>query len=103
MLLAPPQDGGQVCTRSFIPVQPHSSVAVLAAVGVVTGMLLPGVGHDLTASWQADRSPVDVEHPAGHLPVDVADAADAVDAVPPRVIRSGAVRKLFDGTALPRA
>ncbi len=100
MLLAPPQDGGQVCTRSFIPVQPHSSVAVLAALSVVTGMLLPGVGHDLTASWQADRSPVDAEHPTGHLPVDV---VDAVDAVAPRVVRSGAVRKLFDGTALPRA
>ena len=41
-LLAPPRDGGQVCTRSFIPVQPHTSIGVLAAVSVVTGMLLPG-------------------------------------------------------------
>jgi 4-oxalomesaconate tautomerase len=103
-LLAPARDGGQVCTRSFIPVQPHTSIGVLAAVSVVTGMLLPGaVGHERTAAWPADTSRVDVEHPTGHLLVDV-----EVDpsATPPRVVRSGVVRtarKLFDGTAYPRA
>jgi 4-oxalomesaconate tautomerase len=103
-LLAPPREGGQVCTRSFIPVQPHSSVGVLAAVTIATGMLLPGaVGHQLTASWPSNRSQIDIEHPTGHLLVDViVDAA----ANPPRVVRSGVVRtarKLFDGTAYPRA
>jgi 4-oxalomesaconate tautomerase len=104
VLLAPARDGGQVCTRSFIPVQPHTSIGVLGAVSVVTGMLLPGaVGHELTAGWPADTSRVDVEHPTGHLLVDV-----EVDpsATPPRVVRSGVVRtarKLFDGTAYPRA
>jgi 4-oxalomesaconate tautomerase len=103
-LVAAARDGGQVCTRSFIPVQPHTSIGVLAAVSVVTGMLLPGAaGHELTADWPADRSQVDVEHPTGHLLVDVTvDAA----ASPPRVVRSGVVRtarKLFDGTAFPRA
>ena len=103
-LLAPARDGGQVCTRSFIPVTPHTSIGVLAAVSVVTGMLLPGaVGHELTADWPADSSQVDVEHPTGHLLVDV-----VVDGTvtPPRVVRSGVVRtarKLFDGTAYPRA
>jgi 4-oxalomesaconate tautomerase len=67
-------------------------------------MLLPGaVGHELTAAWDADRSQVDVEHPTGHLLVDVVvDTA----VTPPRVVRSGVVRtarKLFDGTAFPRA
>ncbi|SFF67371.1 4-oxalomesaconate tautomerase [Blastococcus tunisiensis] len=103
-LLAPARDGGQVCTRSFIPVRPHTSIGVLGAVSVVTGMLLPdAVGHELTADWPADTSRVDVEHPTGHLLVDV-----AVDpsTTPPRVVRSGVVRtarKLFDGTAFPRA
>jgi 4-oxalomesaconate tautomerase len=103
-LLAPARDGGQVCTRSFIPVQPHTSIGVLAAVSVVTGMLLPGaVGHELTAGWPTDSSQVDVEHPTGHLLVDVV-VDDSVE--PPRVTRSGVVRtarKLFDGTAFPRA
>jgi 4-oxalomesaconate tautomerase len=103
ILLAPPADGGQVATRSFIPVAPHTAIGVLAAVTAVTGMRLPGaVGHDLTADWPADSSRVDVEHPTGHFLVDVVvDAA----ADPPRVVRSGVVRtarKLVDGTAFPR-
>jgi 4-oxalomesaconate tautomerase len=103
VLLAPPRDGGQVCTRSFIPVQPHTSIGVLGAVSVVTGMLLPGaVGHELTEQWPAATSRVDVEHPTGHLMVDVVVDGSVT---PPRVIRSGVVRtarKLFDGTAFPR-
>jgi 4-oxalomesaconate tautomerase len=103
-LLAPARDGGQVCTRSFIPVQPHTSIGVLAAVSVATGMLLPGaVGHELTADWAPDRSQVDVEHATGHLLVDVVVDTSTT---PPRVVRSGVVRtarKLFDGTAYPRA
>ncbi|MDL5156035.1 4-oxalomesaconate tautomerase [Actinomycetospora termitidis] len=103
VLLAPPRDGGQVCTRSFIPVVPHTAIGVLAAVSVVTGMRLPGaVGHDLTASWP-DSGRVDVEHPTGHFLVDV-----EVDTTvsPPRAVRSGVVRtarKLADGLAFPRA
>lgn len=103
VLLAPPRDGGQVCTRSFIPVQPHSSIGVLAAVSVVTGMLLPGaVGHELTESWPGDTSQVDVEHPTGHFLVDVVVDTSGGS---PRIVRSGVVRtarKLFDGTAYPR-
>jgi 4-oxalomesaconate tautomerase len=104
VLVAPPRDGGQLSTRSFIPVQPHTSIGVLAAISVVTGLLLPGsVGHELTADWPADRSQVDVEHPTGHLLVDVIVDGEAD---PPRVVRSGVVRtarKLFDGIAFPRA
>jgi 4-oxalomesaconate tautomerase len=103
-LLAPARDGGQVCTRSFIPVRPHTAIGVLGAVSVVTGMLLPGaVGHELTRDWPEGLSRVDVEHPTGHLLVDVVVDASAT---PPRVERSGVVRtarKLFDGTAFPRA
>jgi 4-oxalomesaconate tautomerase len=102
VLLAPARDGGQVCTRSFIPVRPHTAIGVLAAISVVTGLLLPGaVGHELTAGWPGDR--IDVEHPTGHLLVNV-----VVDnsVTPPRIVRSGVVRtarKLFDGVAYPRA
>ncbi|HTJ38807.1 MAG TPA: 4-oxalomesaconate tautomerase [Dactylosporangium sp.] len=103
VLVSPPRDGGQVSTRSFIPVQPHTSIGVLAAVSVVTGLLLPGsVGHELTGGWPPG-SRVDVEHPSGHVLVDV--VVD-VAADPPRALRSGVVRtarKLFDGVAFPRA
>jgi 4-oxalomesaconate tautomerase len=102
VLVAPARDGGQVCTRSFIPVSPHTSIGVLAAISLVAGLRLPGaVGHELTEGWPAER--IDVEHPTGHLLVDVVIDTDAT---PTRVIRSGVVRtarKLFDGIAYPRA
>jgi 4-oxalomesaconate tautomerase len=103
VLVSRPRDGGHVATRSFIPVRPHTAIGVLAAVSAVTGMLLPdAVGHAITTEWPADRRYVDVEHPTGHLLVDV-----AVDTVSEqvRVRRSGVIRtarKLFDGTAFPR-
>ena len=102
-LLAPPRDGGQVGTRTFIPVQPHTSIGVLGAVSVVTGMLLPGaVGHELTADWPRDRSQVDIEHPTGHLLVDVVVGRRRHPAAgrPLGVVRTA--RKLFDGTVFPR-
>jgi 4-oxalomesaconate tautomerase len=61
------------------------------------------VGHELSARWPADTSQVDVEHPTGHLLVDV--VVD-ISGETPRIVRSGVVRtarKLFDGTAFPRA
>ena len=104
VLVAPARDGGQVCTRSFIPVQPHTSIGVLAAITAVTGLLVPGsAGHDLTADWPPRSPAVDVEHPSGHLLVDV--RVD-LSVTPPRAVRSAVVRtarKLFDGTAFPRA
>jgi 4-oxalomesaconate tautomerase len=46
---------------------------------------------------------IDIEHPAGHLAVEV-ELDTAQD--PPRVLRAGVVRtarKLFDGTVYPAA
>lgn len=103
VLVAPPQAGGQLCTRSFIPTHPHSAVGVLAAVSTVTGVLTPGaVGHDLTSAWSRSSTHVEVEHPTGSLVVDVA-VDHSVE--PVRVLRSGVVRtarKLFDGAVFPR-
>ena len=98
-LVAQPRDGGAICTRTFIPLAPHTSIGVLGAVSVVTALLLDGaVGQDLA---RITGSRVDVEHPTGHLQVEVEVAGD-----PPRVARSGVVRtarKLFDGTVFPRS
>jgi len=103
MAVAAPHDGGDLSIRSFIPIQPHESLGVLAAISTATALLIPGaVGHELTADWSRSTSRIDVEHPSGHLLIDV-----AVDATvsPPRIERSGVVRtarKLFDGLAFPR-
>jgi 4-oxalomesaconate tautomerase len=101
-LVAAPVDGGAICTRTFIPLRPHTSIGVLGAVSVATAVLLDGaVGHDL-AKLPVGSSRVDVEHPSGHLEVEV-----EIDAThdAPRVRRSGVVRtarKLFDGMVFPR-
>jgi 4-oxalomesaconate tautomerase len=101
-LVAAPRDGGMICTRTFIPVRPHASIGVLGAVSVVTALLLDGaVGRDL-AALPSPGSPMDVEHPAGRLRVEV-ELDTTLD--PPKVRRSSIVRtarKLFDGTVFPR-
>lgn len=103
VLVAPGRDGGQLCTRSFIPIQPHASVGVFAAISAVTAIMRPGaVGHYLTADWPTGLSRVDVEHPSGHLLVDIA----VDDTVAPPLVRTAGVvrtaRKLFEGRAFPK-
>jgi 4-oxalomesaconate tautomerase len=101
-LVAAPRDGGTICTRTFIPVQPHTAIGVLGAVSVVTALAIPGaVGAELAT--RPDGVRYDVEHPTGHLEVEAEiDASGEV----PRVRRSGVVRtarKLFDGTVFPQS
>ncbi|TVT02216.1 4-oxalomesaconate tautomerase [Amycolatopsis bartoniae] len=95
-LVAAPRDGGTICTRTFIPLEVHTSIGVLGAVTVGTAVMMEGaVGHDL-AHITGNR--LDIEHPTGHLEVEV-----ELDGT--RVRRSGVVRtarKLFEGTVFPR-
>jgi 4-oxalomesaconate tautomerase len=101
-LVAAPRDGGAICTRTFIPVEPHPSIGVLGALSVVTALLLDGaVGRDLLVRPAAGE-PVEVEHASGKLAVGI--ELDTT-VTPPRVRRSTVVRtarKLFDGTVFPR-
>jgi len=100
-LISAPRDGGTICTRTFIPVRPHPAIGVLGAVSVATALLLPGgVGAEL-ARLPATGHRLDIEHPTGHLEVDV-ELDTAAD--PPRALSAGVVstaRKLFDGTVFP--
>jgi 4-oxalomesaconate tautomerase len=101
-LIAPPADGGTVCTRTFIPVRVHESIGVLGAISVATALLLDGAAGADLATVKPGQTRFDIEHPTGHLEVEV--EADTTSQ-PPTVIRSGVVRtarKLFDGTVFPR-
>ena len=101
-LVAAPAAGGTICTRTFIPVRVHDSIGVLGAVSVATALLLDGAAGSDLAVVKPGQTRFDIEHPAGHLEVEVEiDQASQ----PPTVIRSGVVRtarKLFDGTVFPR-
>jgi len=74
---------------------------VLGAVTVATALLLPGsVGAEL-ARLPAAGHVIDIEHPTGHLEVEVELDASGK---PPQVILAGVIRtarKLFDGTVYP--
>jgi 4-oxalomesaconate tautomerase len=101
-LIAPPADGGTVCTRTFIPVRVHDSIGVLGAISVATALLLDGAAGADLATVKPGQTRFDIEHPTGHLEV---EAEVDTTSQPPTVIRSGVVRtarKLFDGTVFPR-
>ncbi|MEU5880527.1 4-oxalomesaconate tautomerase [Spirillospora sp. NPDC047279] len=97
-LVAPPRDGGLICTRTFIPLRVHASIGVLGAVSVATAVLMDGaVGHDL-ARLPPPGEAMGVEHPAGRL--DVRVEFDGTSIRTAGVVRTA--RKLFDGTVFPR-
>jgi 4-oxalomesaconate tautomerase len=101
-LVAAPRDGGTISTRTFIPVRLHTSIGVLGAITVVTALRGGGTGAEL-ASFPSSGHVVDVEHPTGHLEVEV----DLDTSVSPPLVRSAGVirtaRKLFDGIVYPPA
>ena len=101
-LIAPPADGGTICTRTFIPVRVHESIGVLGAISVATALLIDGAAGADLADVKPGQARFDIEHPTGHLGV---EAEVDPTSQPPTVIRSGVVRtarKLFDGTVFPR-
>lgn len=99
-LVAPPQAGGTLCTRSFIPHDCHASIGVFAAVTVATAAALPGSPAAEVARLPEGRfKAVSVEHPTGEFTVNLTMGGSAAA---PSVERAGLLRtarKLFDGTA----
>jgi 4-oxalomesaconate tautomerase len=97
-LVAPPADGGTICTRTFIPVRVHEAIGVLGAVSVAAAVATEGaVGHDL-AKLAPGQTRFDVEHPSGHTEVEA--ELDGRTLVRSGVVRTA--RKLFDGIVFPR-
>ena len=88
-LVAPPREGGAICTRSFIPHVCHDAIGVLAAVTVGTACVLPGsVTEGLAVVPGGASKRVSVEHPTGEFSVELAiDLAD-----PTRVTRAALLR-----------
>ena len=69
-LIAPPQNGGALTTRSFIPHVCHDAIGVLAAVTVGTACVLEGSVCEGVAVMQSGLTKnVSVEHPTGEFSV----------------------------------
>ena len=89
-LIAPPAQGGALCTRMFIPHRVHSSIGVLAAVTVGTAVAMPGsVAHTETGGT------IRVEHPTGF-----SDVVVDLDAGRSAIVSTA--RLLLDGRVHPR-
>lgn len=71
-LIAPPQAGGSIATRSFIPHVCHDAIGVLAAVTVATACVLEGAVTDGIAVVPAGAGKkISVEHPTGEFSVEL--------------------------------
>jgi 4-oxalomesaconate tautomerase len=97
-LLAPPQNGGCVTTRNFIPHTCHTAVGVFAALSIATACILPGsVAEGIATVGAGDEQLLSIEHPTGEFEIYL--DADRSASVP--VIRRGGMlrtaRMLFDG------
>ena len=101
-MVAPPRDGGALCTRTFIPHRCHDAIGVLGAVSVATAALLPGSPAASVTELEAGATDVVVEHPTGTFEATVEiDTSGPL----PAVRRSGIIRtarKLFDGVVFAR-
>lgn len=105
-MVAPPAEGGHLCTRTFIPHRCHDAIGVLGAVSVATAALLPGApANGLLGSPRGGVAPdtIRLEHPTGYFDAVVEISPD--DRGNATVQRAGIVRtarKLMDGTVFPR-
>ena len=97
-LVSPPQTGGTISTRSFIPHRCHATIGVFAAVSVATACTLRGSPAAGIAVLPKDGRFL-IEHPTGAAEVLIEQGADG------RVTAAGTLRtarKLFDGRVFPR-
>jgi 4-oxalomesaconate tautomerase len=104
ILVAPPQAGGFVMTRSFIPHRVHTSIGVLAALSVATACLLTGTPGSEVAVPPAGSRVGDtvkgrfgIEHPTGILDVEIELTWSGERPEVRRAAILRTARKLFDG------
>jgi 4-oxalomesaconate tautomerase len=72
-LVAPPQHGGALATRCFIPHVCHEAIGVLAAVTVATACVLDGaIAQGIAVLPAGAVKTVSIEHPTGELSVELA-------------------------------
>lgn len=69
-LIAAPQAGGAISSRSFIPHKCHASIGVFGAVSVASACLLPGsIAAGLAQVAEGSDVRLSVEHPTGEFTV----------------------------------
>ena len=86
-LVAPPREGGSVCTRSFIPHVCHDAIGVLAAVTAATACVLAdSITQGIAVIKAGNPKTISVEHPTGEFSVEL-----EVDPAPPHHVTRAAL------------
>jgi len=94
-MVSPPQQGGTISTRTFIPHRCHAAIGVLGAVSVATACLLPGgPAAEIAEIGGGKEKTMPIEHPTGEMTV-VATTDDQGHVQRAAILRTA--RKLFDG------
>lgn len=98
-LVAPPQHGGAISTRNFIPHRVHKAIGVFGAVSVATACVLPGSVAAEVAGITDPRAvkSLDVEHPTGFFTVYMDVTIENGVAAVRRAALLRTARKLMDG------
>ena len=97
-MVSPPNNGGAVSTRTFIPHRCHASIGVLGAVSVATACLLEGGPANQVAEIPAgDSKNMPIEHPIGETTIVVQMKNGDVDTA--AILRTA--NKLMDGLVFP--
>ncbi|MFC3068861.1 4-oxalomesaconate tautomerase [Phenylobacterium soli] len=98
-LVAPPQHGGAICTRNFIPHRVHEAIGVFGAVSVATACVTPGsVAAEVAgiADVQAVKE-LEVEHPTGFFTVAMEVSLDGGQVKVDRAALLRTARRLMRG------
>ena len=89
-MIAAPRDGGNICTRTFIPHVCHAAIGVLGAVSVATACIIPhSVAEGIAIVPDGASKTFAVEHPSGALSVNLEMAENTQVA---EVTKAGLVR-----------
>ena len=101
-LIAPPQSGGHLATRTFVPHKCHAAIGVLGAVTVGTACVLPGsVASGIVSTPKGSVKRLSVEHPSGEFSLEIEVEENSRGEV--KVTRSSLIRTaraLFRGEVL---
>ena len=99
MLVASPNNRGNLSVRSFIPHRAHASLGVLGAVTVATACLLEGSpAFKVAIIPEGRRKTLSLEHPSGEMSC-VLEVDDKGGISSAALLRTA--RKLMDGTVFP--
>lgn len=94
-MVAPPNQGGAISTRTFIPHRCHKTIGVLGAVSVATACLLENSpAYALANVGSGTERSLAIEHPTGQMTV-VAKLDEQNVVISAAILRTA--RKLMDG------